>query len=171
MITDAPALDDFRVMDWTTAPLRLARSVQLQAAPPQSFDSVADHAKMAELFPWIQSVTVDNSQAETVGGLGALRCCSFGPGMLLEERIVGWQPPAMYAYACRDDSPFGLTDHLGLVTCEAGGPESTVLTWRLYFNHPNPVAMQEKIDGSFSLALDSLCRRYGGQLLEIYSIR
>ena len=59
------------------------------------------------MFPWIQSVSLDSGQADVDDGVGVRRCCNFGTGLVLEETIVGWNPPHLYAYACEDESnPF-----------------------------------------------------------------
>ncbi|MEM7281176.1 MAG: hypothetical protein AAF438_06075, partial [Pseudomonadota bacterium] len=78
--------------------------------------------------------------------------------------------PNMYAYACDDtDNPFGLTGHLGLITCQADEQSGTILTWRQYFSHPNPQAMVEKMDDSLTIAFQKLINRFNGNLLETYS--
>jgi hypothetical protein len=162
---------------FTQAPLRLVQSVWLKASQEKVFSIVSNHNELEKLFPWIQSVSVDSSQADVEGGVGVRRCCNFGNGLVLEETIVGWNPPYMYAYACQDETnPFGLKGHLGLVTCQADAEDGTILpedgtilTWRQYFGHPNPQAMVEKMDGSLSIAIQKLMNRFSGKLLETYS--
>ena len=154
---------------FTNAPLRLAKSVQLHAPQDTVFALVADHERVPELFPWVQCVTVDNSRARIRGGLGARRACNFGNGLVLEEVIVGWEPSRMYAYAGVEEThPFGMKGHVGLVTCEQQSDGQSILTWRHYFDHPNPQAMQEKMECSFKQAVQSLIKRFGGKLLDTY---
>ncbi|MFC1975699.1 SRPBCC family protein [Chloroflexota bacterium] len=158
------------ITNFTTAPLRLVQSVWLKVSQEKIFFIVSNPQEWSRLFPWVQSVTVDSRQAEVEGGVGARRCCNFGNGMVLEETIVAWNPPHMYAYSCQDETnPFGLKDHLGLVTCQADAEAGTILTWRQYFAHPNPQAMVEKMDGSLSMAILKLINRFNGRLLETYS--
>ncbi len=159
-----------KIHEVTQAPLRLARSAWLKASQEKVFGLVSHHEELSKLIPWVRSVTMDNSQAAVEGGVGARRCCNFGNGLVLEETIVAWYPPYMYAYACAEETnPFGLTGHLGLVICEADGAKETILTWRHYFNHPNPAVMQEKMEGSLSLTMQTLLNRFGGRLLETYA--
>ena len=154
----------------TQAPLRLARSAWLKASQEKVFWLVSNPEALSKLIPWVRSVMMDNSQAVVEGGVGARRCCNFGNGLVLEETIVSWHPPSMYAYACVEETnPFGLTGHLGLVTCEADSAEETILTWRHYFDHPNPAAMQEKMEDSLSMTMQTLLNRFGGRVLETYA--
>ena len=162
-------MDEFDISQSTEAPLRLAKSVWLRASQEKIFAIVSSPIEMPRLFPWVQNVTVDSSQAEVEGGVGTRRCCNFGEGMVLEETIVGWNPPRMVAYRCQDETnPFGLRSHLGLVTCRVKAEEGTILTWRQYFDHPNPPEMVEKLDNSLSIAFQRLVDRFGGSLLEHY---
>lgn len=167
---DSPITGGFDISQITKAPLRLAKSIWLKASQEKIFAIVSNHTELPSLFPWVQSVTVESSQAEVEGGVGARRCCNFGNGLVLEETIVGWNPPQMYAYSCQDETnPFGLRGHLGLVTCQTDAEGGTILTWRQYFDHPNPQAMVEKMDGSLSGAIQKLIDRFGGKVLETYS--
>ena len=162
--------DELNISGFTKAPLRLLQSVWLRASQEKIFSIVSNHNELEKLFPWIQSVSVDSSQADVEGGVGARRCCNFGNGLVLEETIVGWSPPHGYAYTCQDETnPFGLKDHLGLVTCQTNDQAGTVLAWRQYFDHPNPQAMVEKMDGSLRMAIQKLMNRFTGKLLETYS--
>ena len=79
--------------------------------------------------------------------LGAKRTCLMGNGMVLEEIIVGWQEPQMYAYAGLDNNhPFGMRQHLSVSSCAALSAESTHLTWQHYFHHANAAAMCLQLD-------------------------
>ena len=167
-VATGSTIGGLNITNFTKAPLRLLQSVWLKAPQEKIFSMVSTPNELVKLFPWIQSVSVDKAGVE--GSLGARRCCNFGNGMVLEETIVGWNPPHMYAYTCHDEiNPFGLKGHLGLVTCQIGVEDGATLTWRQYFDHPNPQAMVEKIDGSLSMAIQKLMNRFGGNLLETYS--
>jgi hypothetical protein len=108
----------------------------------------------------MHAVTVDNRNAVEPNGLGAKRRCHFGNGMVLEEVIVGWQPPLRYAYRGIDEThPFGMIGHLGIIECRPQG-HSTRLIWKHYFEHSNPAAMLKKLDASVLMALDSLHDRF-----------
>lgn len=170
VIGEPRLVNSFNVVEFTPAPLRLARSAWLKAAQAKVFWLVSHPEALSKLIPWVRSVTMDNNQAVVEGGVGARRRCNFGHGLVLEETIVSWQPPSMYAYACVEETnPFGLTGHLGLVTCEADDVEETILTWRHYFDHPNPAVMQEKMEASLSMTMQTLINRLGGRLLETYT--
>ncbi len=95
---DLRPIGGFNVAETTKAPLRLAKSTWLRATPTAIFNVVPDHAELGQLFPWIHKVTIDTSKAPD-GGVGTRRCCDFGDGLVLEEVIVAWKPPQMYAFA------------------------------------------------------------------------
>ena len=130
---------------------------------------VSDHHRMSELVPWIRDAAMDTSHTGQAVGVGSIRCCNFGNGLVLEEKIALWHPPYLYAYSCLENTnPFGLLGHLSLVVCEAVAPVETVLTWQHYFDHANPQAMQEKMDSSMTMAFQTLVSRFDGKLLESY---
>ncbi|MDX1523713.1 MAG: SRPBCC family protein [Anaerolineae bacterium] len=153
----------------TLAPLRLVKSVWLRASQDKVFSVVADHQQLTELLPWVDSVTIDSSAAEVEGGIGTKRTCNFGNGLVLEEEIVGWNPPRMYAYqGVEATHPFGMKGHVAVVICEAQADHTMTLTWQHYFDHANPAAMQERMDDGMTCVMQRLIKRFGGKLLESY---
>jgi uncharacterized protein YndB with AHSA1/START domain len=148
------------VHQWTSAPLQLKRSVALQARPGVVFATLTDPEQMCDLFSWMHAVGVDNHDASEPNGVGAKRRCHFGNGMVLEEVIVGWEPPTRYAYLGVDEThPFGMTGHLGTIECQPDGT-GTRLVWSHYFEHANPEAMLEQLSASIEMAINSLVERF-----------
>ena len=155
--------DSFALSQWTNAPMQLEKVAQLNWPSDCLFDLMANHNKWPRIFPWLTDVTIDNSQAIIEDGLGAVRTCDMGNGMVLEEVIVGWQPPNMYAYAGLDQThPFGMQRHVGVIICEPIDSETTRLRWQHYFNHANSAAMRDQLDSSLSAAMQSLINNCGG---------
>jgi Polyketide cyclase / dehydrase and lipid transport len=147
----------FDVACWTTAPLRLEQAVWLPAVPAAVFALLSNHEALPRLFVWIHRVMVDNSHAIVPGGLGARRICLFGDDMILEEIIVGWDPPHLYAYAGVDAThPFGMTGHVGIIQCAASGTDGTLMRWQQFFDHPHLIAMQTQLDRSLHAAMRNL---------------
>jgi hypothetical protein len=154
------AVGPFEVTCWTTAPLRLEQVVWLPAAPTAVFTLLSNHEELPRLFAWVHRVIVDNTHAIVEGGLGARRICLFGGDMILEELIVGWDPPQLYAYAGVDAThPFGMTGHVGVIRCEDGAADGTLLRWQHYFDHPHLSAMQTQLDGSLRAVMRNLLAR------------
>ncbi|MEM7126536.1 MAG: SRPBCC family protein [Chloroflexota bacterium] len=148
------------IRQWTSAPLRLETATKLQAPSTDIFFCLTDPKQMCGIFSWMHDITVDNRAATEANGLGAKRSCYFGNGMVLEEIIVGWQPPHRYAYRGVDEThPFGMIGHLGIIECrpEEGG---TLLLWQHYFEHSNPKAMLEHLTTSVQTAINSLIERF-----------
>ncbi len=149
--------EEREVAAWTSAPLRLEKVVRLAAKPADVFRSLTDPDEMCRIFGWMHAVTVDNAQAEVTGGLGARRQCHFGNGMVLEEVVVGWQPPHQYVYQGVDEThPFGMRGHVGVITCTEMADGDTELRWRHYFDHSNPEAMCQQLDESLNTAIQGL---------------
>jgi hypothetical protein len=158
---------EFDVTQLTAAPLRLEKAARLKAPQAVIFEVLSNHEQWPGLFPWINGVSIDNSQAIVENGLGARRVCNFGNNMVLEEVIVGWNPPGSYAYAVLDDThPFGMTGHVVVVRCDVVDGDTTKLAWQHFFDHPNLAAMLQQLDATMSLATKSLLDRFGGQPIE-----
>ena len=156
--------DPFDLTRWTTASQQLEKVVYLAWAAEALFELMTNHRRWPQIFPWLAQVTVDNSLALVPDGLGSRRVCHFGNGMVLEEVIVGWLPPQMYAYASLDENhPFGMREHLSLVWCESQTDEFTRLRWQHYFHHANPAAMCQQLDESVSAACHNLIQWCGGR--------
>ena len=165
-------LEPFDLQRWTQAPLQLEKVVELHWPVESTFDLLSNHTRWPRIFPWLIQVSVDNSRAFIKDGLGARRICYLGNGMLLEEVIVGWQPPDMYAYAGLDEShPFGMRGHVGVIRCESLVEVGTLLRWQHYFNHANPAAMREQLNSSLEAAMRNLIITCGGRLKDTISYR
>lgn len=163
------SVGQFDVAHLTPAQLQYEKVVRLDAPPSVVFEALASHEQWPSLFPWVQAVTVDNSQAIVPNGLGARRTCHFGNNLMLEELIVGWHPPHAYAYAGLEEShPFGMRNHVGLIICRLQD-NRTILSWQHYFEHCNLAAMLQQLDGTMTAVVQNLIECFGGKLLETYS--
>lgn len=161
MSTDFSSPDaQWPLPQWTTASLQLEVSARIHAQPTEIFAALTKPEEMCLLFSWMHEVSVDNSNATVPNGLGARRRCAFGNGMVLEEIIVGWEPPWRHAYRGLDEThPFGMVGHLGIIECHPteGG---TSLIWQQYFEHPNPAAMCKQLNASMQMAIQNLQERF-----------
>lgn len=156
----------FQLREWTQAPMQIEKTAILNWPVDCVFNLLTDHTRWPRIFPWLESVTVDNSRAIVKNGLGARRICDMGNGMLLEEVIVGWQPTQMYAYAGLDEThPFGMRGHVSVLRFDAEENGRSRLSWQHYFDHANPAAMREHLDSSLNAAMESLIKNCGGELI------
>ncbi len=140
----------FDVAQHTSAPLRIVMEERLPISAETLFHALTDPHLMCRTFPWMSTVTVDGS------GVGAIRRCHFGNGLVLEEQFVAWWPARGYAFrGIEHNHPFGMRGHLGTIWCEPE-PGGCQLTWKQYFDHSNPVAMLAKLEESMNAAIWNL---------------
>lgn len=161
----AVAVARWNPKEWTQAPLRLEIQLVLPAPSHLVFASLTDPEEMCAIFAWMHKVVVDHQTIDTlqVYGLGTKRRCFFGNGMVLEEVIVGWEPPLRYAYLGVDAThPFGMVGHLGIIICNPHGTETELLIQH-YFDHPNPPAMCQQLEISLQQGLERMQERFRKQ--------
>ena len=157
--------DQIDIARWTTAPLQITLTATLDTTPDVIFHALSDPEMMCQVFSWMDRVTVAPSATSGSQAVGALRTCILGNGLVLEEEIVGWQPPQGYAYRGIDAThPFGMRGHISVLSfnsAECG----CQLVWQQYFDHSNVPAMREQLEQSMEAAVDALLRRFGGRSL------
>ena len=144
------------IQKWTSAPLRLEKVAWFPVEPVVVFARLTEPDQMCRIFSWMHDITTDNTNAVQPNGLGAKRRCHFGNGMMLEEVIVGWEPPTRYAYRGVDEThPIGMLGHLGIIECQPR-ESGTILVWKHYFDHSNPAAMLQQLSASIQMGIDSM---------------
>jgi hypothetical protein len=129
-----------RAAELTRSPLSLERATRLSAKPEDVFAFITDFPRLPEWMPMIKRCTVDNSRAQTPGGVGAVRVIEAPAGKPTLETVVALEapvsvggaptPPGLLAYSASDASLMGMfTGHLGVLTCEPHPTGGTWLTW------------------------------------------
>ncbi len=136
------------------APLQADYQLFLAAPVASIFESVADHEHFCQLIPNLQHVYVHDTAQ------GTIRSCDFGNDMILEERIVLWQPPNAYAYTATMPNPFGIWNHYALVTCQPH-QNGTHLRWQHYFEHDDLAAILTLLNTMFSAMFTNLIAEFG----------
>lgn len=144
-----------RVSQFTTAPQQASYGLFLEAPVEHVFAHVTSYDMICDLVPGIQHVSAQETEA------GTIRCCDFGNDMLLQERIVLWEPPNAFGYQALTPNPFGLWKHLALVSCQAHASGAT-LQWQHYFEHDDLQAMRAMLDDNFAVMWQKLMDRFGG---------
>ena len=146
----------FDVSEWTAAPLQLISKECFSASAETIFESMTDPHLMCSIFPWMDRVTITPNESRQSNGLGSMRRCQFGNGMVLEEEIIGWWPPNGFAFRGIDHShPFGMRGHVGHITWQQL-TDGCHLTWKHYFDHSNPEAMREQLIESVNAVFSNL---------------
>ncbi|MEM7126840.1 MAG: SRPBCC family protein [Chloroflexota bacterium] len=141
-----------------TAPLRADYQAILTAPADAVFAAISNSECLSTFVPEVKQAVVGRSER------GLIRRCDFGNDMIIEERIVLWQPPSTYAYSAIAPNPFGLRDHYAAVTCNPIG-EGTHLRWLHYFEHDDLAAMMYVLDGMFERIFGGLLQQFGGRRL------
>lgn len=115
------------------SPLVLGRAVRLSGSPEQVFRYIADFERLPEWMPMMKRCRVDNTRAETPGGVGAVRVIDSGFGEPTRETVVAFEPPLLLAYSASDASLRGLfTRHLGVLVSEPHPRGGAWLSWLSY---------------------------------------
>lgn len=142
-----------RGQELTRSPLSIARATRLSAQPEEVFAFITDFPRLPEWMPMIKRCTVDNSRAQTPGGVGAVRVIEAPAGKPTLETVVALEPPRLLAYSASDESLMGMfTGHLGVITCEPLPEGGTWLTW-LSFAVPGKAPMGWVGPGMFKFML------------------
>src|SRR5688572_23680068 len=119
-----------RGQELTSSPLSLARATRLAAQPDEVFAFITDFPRLPEWLPLIRRCTVDNSRAQTPGGVGAVRVIEAPLSKPTLETVVALEAPRLLAYSASDASLMGMfTGHLGVLTCEPHPEGGTWFTW------------------------------------------
>ncbi|MGK5090570.1 SRPBCC family protein [Deltaproteobacteria bacterium TL4] len=121
-----------RIHQLTDAPLQSAYVAILGAPPQEIFKFISDFERLPKWMPGMNKVVVNNEEAETPGGVGAIRRI-YSFGKLTEEVVKAFDPPNFLAYSATDKSLGGMfTQHLGVLLCETEGEQNTRFQWKTY---------------------------------------
>ncbi len=109
------------------------RTVRIAAPIQTAWDVIANHERMAK---WLGLGSVRRTVEGAVDrdGRGSERLLKL-PGASITERVVAFEPPALYRYQVTEGSPF--ICHQGEIRLRARG-DQTELTWRIRFRPKLP---------------------------------
>ena len=148
-------------LKFTQAPLRAERTVSLNASPDKVWALISDHEKLPTYLSFVQKVTVDNANATTANGVGAVRTCSIGDIALIEDIRLSEANRAL-AYSVQDGNPMGMTGHLGVALLAANETGGTTVRWQAYFDHPDVDMMTAQVQGGLQQGISGLIEIFGG---------
>lgn len=119
-----------RGRELTASPLAHTFAVPLAVDHRELFAFITDFPRLPEWMPLISRATVDDSQANTPGQVGAVRVIQATLGKPTLERVVAFEPERLLAYSASDASLMGMyRDHLGVLVSEPLGQNLSQLTW------------------------------------------
>ena len=148
----------------TQAPLRLVRSVSLDAAPTEVFHFVTDSQNWPGLSPSIESVSVRGN-----GRVGSTRTLMLGGGVAIAEHIVAFNEPgssgvASFAYSVAADNPYGVQGHLAVLELRPADGGGTVLNYHQFFDHPELSSILPQVSAGTDQIVSKILYRFGGEL-------
>jgi hypothetical protein len=115
--------------DTDAAPIQFHAQIEIHAPPEVVFAILSDHRGLLTWIPGLRRVDVDESGAQSPGGIGARRTHVPIAGPSGVEVIVGFELPRKMAYCASDESLRGLlTRHRSELWCESS-PVGTLLRW------------------------------------------
>lgn len=148
---------------FTDAPLRVSRTVALNADQQTIFELISTHSNLTDWFPNLHEVRIDNTEAEVEDRLGCVRICKFG-NFEVKEKIVYWEEGVGYAFSLPEDNAFGVSGQVGVFHVADAGSGRSRLTWSLYFNHPNAEMLSANHDKVMVRVIEGFVKTYGGEL-------
>ncbi len=99
------------------------------AASPEDIWSVLTHHEGMPAWSPLKRVELEAEGTPDRDGIGAVRAM-HGPGPVIREKVVTWDPPRSYEYTMLAGAP--IRDHHGRVELTPT-PEGTGITWTVTF--------------------------------------
>jgi len=131
------------------APPAIVARAHIAAPRAVVWQAITDHEGMVD-WSWFREVTLVREGSPERNGLGAVRRMR-GPGVMLDEEVVRWMPPARCDYRVVAGAP--IRDHAGCVTLRDAGNETDV-EWIVRLNPVVPgtgavirTGLQRALDG------------------------
>lgn len=147
----------------TSSPLRVARSVNLDATPSEVFALISDTNQLPQLSGMINSVELEGS-----GESGSLRTVTLVNGAVASERIVAFDEPTaqqsgVFAWSVTPDNPIGVQDHLGIIEVRPTADGGSAVLYYQAFQHEDPAAVAPMVAGFGEGILKNLTYTFGGE--------
>ncbi|MEM7031077.1 MAG: SRPBCC family protein [Chloroflexota bacterium] len=144
---------------YTDAPLRIAQTCHIGAPSDTLFWYITDTSHMCEFMPGITQATMEPSTTNSEAGLGRVRYCDFGRGLVVKETITLWEPPFYYGYQVDTPNPFGVHNHFSLVVCEPAQNDSC-LSWYHFYDHADLTAMNKVMQEAMAGLMTNLIEQF-----------
>ncbi len=129
-MTSDRIIGGFDIDTYTSAPLRVAQAITIDAPPRQVFAIISDHTNADRWLPGIRQVNVNRGHAAVRDGVGTIRYLHTGVNTI-REYIIAYHPPRLLAYSIEQN--FLITDHVSVIYLEAERYGGTNILWQHYF--------------------------------------
>ena len=159
---DRETSNNMTTAEWIEAPLRVEQGIWLDAPVEDVFSYVTSQAHLCDFVPGLHKVEIRLPDDVTENKEHAQRICDFGNDMFIQEIIVLWEPPFRQGYHIAEPNPFGLYDHLAVMTSlpAKGGTE---IQWQHHYNHADPPAIETLLTETFTGVTSNLVSHFGGE--------
>lgn len=126
---------ELEISQFTSAPLQLEGTFIFDAPADVLFQHISDPNNMSAWFPTMHQGSVDHAVSETDGewGVGSKRYCQTRLMGTLNETILHWEPPHVYAYNVQNWT-MPIKDHCAVMRVESLGENRSQLIWQQYYN-------------------------------------
>ncbi len=137
--TAAAALEQFEAEKLAAAPLRARAVARLDASAADVWAYVSDHDNLVEYGAGtgLTDAKIDNTAAESEGGVGCKRECFVKDGGRFLEEVVYFRAPYIFAYSAVENN-WGMVDHLAVVIVKPLDDGTAELEWRVHFDTADP---------------------------------
>jgi uncharacterized protein YndB with AHSA1/START domain len=120
----------FNIDTYTSAPLRVAQAIYIDAPPRLVWAIISDHANLFRWIPGVLQVNVNRGHATMRDGVGTIRYLYTGMNTI-REYIIAYHPPHLLAYSIEQN--FIIVDHVSIVYLEPERYGGTNVLWQHYF--------------------------------------
>lgn len=162
-----------KIKNYTSAPLRVTKMVQLDIPLVEAFDLFAH--RVPEWFSDIQEVRYfkNGVEASKEGLKPPFRRESLFKDEKLVERISVYLPLRAFGYQTdksRSEASFPIRNHFGLMLFEADGEGGSLVTWLQYYDKEASIfypLITTAYSYGMETALSDVVEKYGGTLVEV----
>ena len=121
----------FNIDTYTSAPLRVAQAITIDAPPRLVFAIISDHANLFRWLPGVRQVNVNRGHATVRNGVGTIRYLHTGLNTI-REYVIAYHPPHLLAYSIEQN--LLIVDHVSIVYLQPERYGGTTILWQHYFD-------------------------------------
>jgi carbon monoxide dehydrogenase subunit G len=110
-----------------SAPVIAERATVIAGSPEEVWAVILDYPGWADWFPGVKAC---RSTSDPAIGLGSTRSVELGAGVVVDERFIGWEEPALWAFTALSGPP-GFASLVERVTLREVAGARTEVTYRM----------------------------------------
>lgn len=163
----AETQDEFDILDYTTAPLKLDMRVRFKGkSPSEVFAIMGDPERVKDWYLLAKDVHLHEPDADGHVNFD-VEFVLFG---VVKEEILHWDVPTRYVYRAYGDG-FPLKDYIALIEIRQTGDNEGIMIWRQYFDeiegHHNQLILPVILPPLNTASLERLAPMIGGTDVEL----